>query len=466
MMSLTVLTRDEVESIHRATLRLLAETGVVLTEPRAREILLEAGAEAEGDMVRLPRDLVEEVVGRCPEQVRIRGRSGQEATLGDGQTRWHNVGGAREVLDPPTGESRPASLQDVRDSTRVLDGLEHVTTISPFFTPQDVPGHAMSLAMYRHSLPFTTKPLQGPGVHTPAEVACAVEMASVIGEPGEVLTLSVSAVSPLSLPDNVAGAILSVAEAGIPFAPLPCPTAGTTAPFSMAGALAQQNAEVLASIVLAELVHPELPVVYCGRLSMMEPRTGASVWSGVETGLVSAATVQIGHRYGLPVNVYGFTTNSNAMDLQSGHERALNAAIPALAGADELSGVGEMGAGVMGSYAQMVYDDEIIATIQRLRRGFAVDEDALGVDLIARAMGSARNFLAEEHTVRYLRSGELLTTELAERRPWKVWIDEGRGGAAERAQAKAERLLEEHEVPPLSETQEQELDRILEAFAG
>jgi len=59
-----------------------------------------------------------------------------------------------------------------------------------------------------------------------------------------------------------------------------------------------------------------------------------------------------------------------------------------------------------------------------------------------------------------------LTTELAERRPWKVWIDEGRGGAAERAQAKAERLLEEHEVPPLSETQEQELDRILEAFAG
>lgn len=466
MMRLTVLTRGEVEAVHRATLRLLSETGIVLTEPRAREILLDAGAEAEADMVRLPEALVEDAVGRCPGQVRIRGRSGQKETLGDGGTRWHNVGGAREVLNPRTGESRPASLQDVRDSTRVLDALEHVSTISPFFTPQDVPGHVMSLAMYRHSLAFTTKPIQGPGVHTAAEVACAVEMASVIGDPREVLTLSVSPVSPLSFPDNVAGAILSAAEAEIPFAPLPCPTGGTTAPFSMAGALAQQNAEVLASIVLAELVHPELPVVYCGRLSMMEPRTGASVWSGVETGLVSAATVQIGHRYGLPVNVYGFTTNSNAMDIQSGHERALNAAIPALAGADELSGVGEMGAGVMGSYAQMVYDDEIIATIQRLRRGFDVDEDALAVDLIAGAMRGQRNFLAEEHTVRYLRSGELLTTELAERRPWNVWIDEGREGAAERAQAKAERLLEEHEVPPLSEAQEEELDRILDAFAG
>jgi len=466
MMHLSVLSRGEVEDVHRATLRLLSETGVVLTEPRAREILLDAGAEAAGDMVRLPEALVEDAVGRCPGQVRIHGRSGQEETLGDGGTRWHNVGGAREVLNPRTGESRPASVQDVRDSTRVLDALEHVTTISPFFTPQDVPGHVMSLAMYRHSLAFTTKPLQGPGVHTAAEVACAVEMASVIGDPGEVLTLSVSPVSPLSFPDNVAGAILSVAEAGIPFAPLPCPTGGTTAPFSMAGALTQQNAEVLASIVLAELVRPGLPVVYCGRLSMMEPRTGASVWSGVETGLVSAATVQIGHRYGLPVNVYGFTTNSNAMDIQSGHERALNAAIPALAGADELSGVGEMGAGVMGSYAQMVYDDEIIATIQRLRRGFDVDEDALAVDLIAGAMRGPRNFLAEEHTVRYLRSGELLTTELAERRPWKVWIDEGREGAADRAQSKGERILEEHEVPPLTEAQEEELDRILDAFAG
>lgn len=466
MTSLSVLSPDGVEAIHQATLRLLSETGIVLTEPRVREILLDAGARAVGDMVRLPAGVVEDAVAAAPGRVRIRGRSGQEETLGDGGTRWHNVGGAREVFDPRSGETKHATLQDVRDSTRVLDALGHVTTISPFFTPRDVPGEAMSLAMYRHSLPFTTKPLQGPGVHTRGEVTCAVEMASVIGQPGEVLTLSVSAVSPLTFPDNVAQAILAVAELGIPFAPLPCPTAGTTAPFSMAGALTQQNAEVLASIVLAQLVKPGLPVVYCGRLSMMEPRTGASVWSGVETGLVSAATVQIGHRYGLPVNVYGFTTNANTLDLQGGHERALNAAIPALAGADELSGVGEMGAGVMGSYAQMVYDDELIGTIHRLQRGFAVDEDALAVGLIGSVMGGARNFLAEEHTVRYLRSGELETTNLAERRPWNVWVQEGREGAVDRAQARAERLLREHVVPGLRPEQERELDRILDAFVG
>jgi trimethylamine--corrinoid protein Co-methyltransferase len=234
----------------------------------------------------------------------------------------------------------------------------------------------------------------------------------------------------------------------------------------MAGALAQQNAEVLASVVLAQLIQPGLPIVYCGRLAMMEPRTAISVWGGVELGLVSAATVQIGHHYGLPVNVYGLSTNAHILELQNGYERALNAIVPALAGADELSGIGEMEAGVMGSYAQIVCDDEIAASVARLRRGFVVDEDALAVDVIARVMdgapqGRGGNFLAEAHTVRYLRAGEVLLTHLAERRDWGAWQQSGREGMAERAQAKAERLLAEHEVPPLAENQERELDEIM-----
>jgi trimethylamine--corrinoid protein Co-methyltransferase len=230
---------------------------------------------------------------------------------------------------------------------------------------------------------------------------------------------------------------------------------------SLAGALAQQNAEVLSALVLAQLVRPGLPIVYCGRLAMMEPRTGISVWGGVELGLASAATVQLGHRYGLPVNVYGFSTNSHSMEIQNGFERSLNAAIPALAGADELSGIGEMAAGVMGSYAQMVCDDEIAASIHRLRRGFAVDADSLAVEVIAAAMEGSRNFLSEKHTVRYLRAGEILATQLAERRDWDEWSSSGRDDMAHRANRKAMQLLAEHPVAPLSERQEKELDEIM-----
>jgi trimethylamine--corrinoid protein Co-methyltransferase len=461
MHPISILADTEVEAIHQATLRILGEVGVVLTCEPAREMLAGAGASIRGKRVYFPPDLVERSVALCPRQVSIRGRNDQTLTLGDGSLHWHNLGGASQVYEPRSDQSRPATVQDVRDSTRLLDALDGVTSITPFFTPHDVPGPLMSLAMYRHALPHTTKPLQGPGTQTATEVRYAARMASVIGPPAEVLSLGISPISPLFLPDDVVEAMMETARLGIALGPLPCPTAGATAPLSMAGALAQQNAEVLASVVLAQLVRPGLPIIYCGRLAMMEPRTGGSVWGGVELGLVSAGTVQIAHYYGLPVNVYGLSTNAHTLDIQSGYERALNSILPALAGADELSGIGEMGAGVMGSYAQMVCDNEIAASVRRLRRGFAVDEDALAVDVIGEAMDSSRNFLAQQHTVRYLRAGEILLTQLAVRHHWDEWEKAGRKGMAERAQDKAERLLAEHEVPPLTADQERELDELM-----
>jgi trimethylamine:corrinoid methyltransferase-like protein len=110
----------------------------------------------------------------------------------------------------------------------------------------------------------------------------------------------------------------------------------------------------------------------------------------------------------------------------------------------------------------MVLDDEIAASVRRLCRGFAADEDALAVEVIARVMDGSRNFLDQRHTVRYLRAGEVLMTRLADRRAWAEWDAEGREGLADRAQAEAERLLAEHEVPPLAEDQERALDEIMQ----
>ena len=462
MHALRVMTDEEVEAIHAASLRVLAETGILLTNPEAKERLISAGAVAEEDRVCIPPHVVEEQVAKSGTKVRIRGRGGSIKTLGGGDLHWHNLGGARDIYDAATGTHREATLKDLQECTRLMDALDGVTTITPFFTPLDVPGHLMSLAMYRYALPNTIKPLQGPGVQTAQEVQFAIRMASVIGPAEECVSLSVSPVSPLGFSNDCAAAIIEIARHGIPFAPLPCPTAGTTAPFSIAGAITQQNAELLASIVIAQLVHPGLPIVYCGRVAMMEPRTGLSVWGGVELGLASAATVQIGHRYGFPVNVYGFSTNSHVLDIQNGFERSLNAIIPALAGADELSGIGEMEAGVMGSLAQIVCDSEISASVRRLRRGFEINDDSLAVDVIAAAMKSTHNFLGQKHTMRYLRSGEVLLTHLAERGSWDTWEKNNRMGMAERAQEKAMEILRTHAVEPLSSEQERELDEILD----
>jgi trimethylamine--corrinoid protein Co-methyltransferase len=463
MKPLTFLSPEEVESIHQATLRILAETGVTLTEPASRDLLTAAGATVRGTRLLLPPELVEKCIAGAGKRTSIRGRGGATKTLGDGSLYFHNLGGAPNVYDAASGTRRPATVQDVRDATRLLDALENCHTITPFFTPTEVPGGVMSLAMYRHALPHTVKPVQGPGVQFAAEARYAVKMAEVIGKPDEVLTLALSPVSPLAIPDHEALAIMEIARLGIAFAPLPCPTAGTTAPMSIAGAVAQQNAEVLAALVLAQLVRPGLPIIYCGRLAMMEPRTGLSVWGGVELGIASAVTVQVGHRYGLPVNVYGFSTNAHSLEVQNGFERGLNALIPALAGADELSGIGEMEAGVMGSFAQMVTDNELVASILRVRKGVAADADALAVEVVASVMDSTRNFLGQKHTMKYLRSGEVMLTKLAERNSWETWEVGGRQGLAERAQAEAERILRERQVPPLEPSQERELDGIMAA---
>ena len=463
MNTLKILSDAEIESLHQATLRILAEVGVTLTHPGARQMLSDAGVTVQNERVCLPSDLVEACIAKCPPQVSVRGRDGTSKTLGDGSLNFHNLGGARDIYDPTRGEHRFAVLQDVRNATRLLDALPNCNTITPFFTPSDVPGELMSLAMYRHAMPFTTKPLQGPGVQTASEVRYAVRMAEVLGLPREVLTLSVSPVSPLGFPDHEVEAMLEIAHQGISFAPLPCPTSGTTAPFSIAGAVAQQAAEVLASLVLAQLIQPGLAMVFCGRLAMMEPRTGISVWGGVEMGLASAGTVQLGHRYGLPVNVYGFSTNSHALDIQNGFERALNAVIPALAGADELSGIGEMEAGSLSTYAQMVADNEFASSIHRVRRGYAADEDSLAVDVIASVMDGSHNFLGQKHTMKYLKNGEVFVSKLAERGSWETWEQGGRRGLAEHAQAEADRILSEHQVEPLSADQEKALDEIMSA---
>jgi trimethylamine--corrinoid protein Co-methyltransferase len=460
-MTFDFLNAKEVDAIHHASLEILSETGVVITHSEAKELLISNGARISKERMLIPAELVEKTIKISGKKVVVKGRGGTTKTLGDGNLYFHNLGGARDVIDPTQKSKRRATIRDVCDATRLLDALENCHTITPFFTPEDAVGKSMSLSMYRHALPNTTKPLQGPGVQFAAEVRSAVRMAELIGNPKEVLTLSVSPVSPLTLPDHEVDAIFEIARLGIAFSPLPCPTAGTTAPMSIAGAIAQQNAEILMCALLAELKQPGLPLIYCGRIAMMEPRLGVSIWGGIELGLASAGTVQLGHYYGLPVNVYGFSTNSHDLDIQNGFERGVNALIPGLAGSDELSGIGEMEAGVSGSFAQMVADNEFAGSILRARKGFEVNADSLGVDIFSPVMDGTKNFLGQKHTMKYLRNGEILLTKLSERGTWESWQKNNNRDFAYYAQAESERILREHKVPPFEPSQERELDNIL-----
>jgi len=463
MERLKFLSDEDVKAMHEATLHIMSKVGIIWTHQPSLDILLQAGCTTKGNRVCMPADLVMDCVSKANKRPKIRGRNGTVNELGAGNLYFHNLGGARDVYDQKTGTRRIATDKDVINSTRLLDALPNCHTVTPFFTPQDVPGELMSLYMFRHTIPYTTKPIQGPGIQFAEEVKYAVEMAQVIGMKPDELTLSLSPVSPLTIHDPAAAAIVEMAKAGVICSNLPAPTGGATSPMTITGSLVQQSAETLALLVIAQIVNPGCGIVYCGRLGMLEPRTGL-IWGGVELGMSSAGTVQLGHHYGFSVNVYGFSTNAHTLDAQNAFERGLNASIPALAGADELSGIGEMEAGVMGSYAQMVMDNELVGSVMRLRKGLSADEEHLAVEIIGNVMDGTRNYLGQKHTLKHLRAGELALTKLAERNSWETWEDKlERKQMADHAVEEAEKILRDHQPEPLDPKQEQELDRIMAA---
>jgi trimethylamine--corrinoid protein Co-methyltransferase len=286
--------------------------GVIWTHKPSLDILLDAGCTMNGNRVCFPPDLVMACIAKANKRPVIRGRNGQVNELGNGKLYFHNLGGARDVFDARTGTHHTATTEDSVNAIRLLDALPNCNTVTPFFTPPDVSNELMALHMYRHALSNTTKPVQGPGIQFGHEVKYAVEMAAVVGTPAHELTLSLSPVSPLTMHDIAAEAIVDMAKAGIVHANLPCPTGGATSPMTITGSIVQQSAESLAPLVLAQIINPGCGFVYCGRLGMLEPRTGL-IWSGVELGLSSAATVQLGHYYGFAVNVYGFSTNAHTL---------------------------------------------------------------------------------------------------------------------------------------------------------
>jgi trimethylamine--corrinoid protein Co-methyltransferase len=463
MEPLKFLSDDDILSMHEATLQIMSEVGFIWNHKESLQILTDAGCTIKNGRLCFPPDLVMDSIAKANKRPVIRGRNGRVNELGGGNLYFHNLGGARDVFDARTGTRRTATKQDTLDAIRLLDALDNCHTVTPFFTTPDVSNEMMALHMYRHTLSNTAKPVQGPGIQFGHEVKYAVEMAAVVGTPAQELTLSLSPVSPMTMHDVAAQAIIEMAKAGIIHANLPCPTGGATSPMTITGSLVQQSAESLAPLVLAQIINPGCGVVYCGRLGMLEPRTGL-IWGGVELGLSSAATVQLGHYYGFSVNVYGFSTNAHTLDAQNAFERGLNAAIPALAGADELSGIGEMEAGVMGSFAQMVLDNELVRSVMRLRTGLSADVEHLAVEIIGNVMNGTRNFLGQKHTIKHLRAGEIALIKLAERNSWDTWEEKlGRKQMADYAVAEAERILREHVVPPLEPQQEAELDRILAA---
>jgi trimethylamine--corrinoid protein Co-methyltransferase len=253
--------------------------------------------------------------------------------------------------------------------------------------------------------------------------------------------------------------MLKGAEYGLPVDIVPCPISGGTAPITLSGGLAQQNAELLGGVMLIQTVSTKMPIMYCGRLSILDLRTGSNIWGVPEMAMVSAATVQIAHKYHMTADVYGVTTDTNSWDMQTGIERMEAAIVPGLAGADSLSGMGGMW-GNSCSFEMLVIDNEIYADVFRTIRGFEVDDEHLALDIIDK-VGHMGNFLSQPHTMKYLRLGEVRNSPLFDKRTSDRTKRDGFKALQTVAKEKAKKILKEHVPTPLDKGIERDLDKVI-----
>ena len=226
--------------------------------------------------------------------------------------------------------------------------------------------------------------------------------------------------------------------------------AGSTGPITLAGVLAQQNAEVLAGIALAQLVNPGVPVVYGSTSTNIDMKTGSLAIGSPELSLMTIASAQMARHYGLPSRAGGALTDAKTIDAQAGYESMLGLLTAINSGADfVLHSAGILNSYLTFSYEKFVLDDEMCGMLRRYQRGIQIAPETLALDVITR-VAHGGNFLLQEHTVERCRT-EFWQPSVSDRRGWEPWIVAGRPESVTRARQRWGNLLSQHEDPFLDE---------------
>jgi trimethylamine--corrinoid protein Co-methyltransferase len=453
------LTAGEVERIHRAALEVLSRTGVVFGSEEALRLLARAGCTVDpaSGRAHIPERLVEECIARCPRCFGIRARCrDMDLEIGAGRLYVQSHPGLF-LVDLETGQRRLACLADIGPMVRLLDTLDEIhLPIMPTGTLSDRPSPVMIEWIMAEVLRNTRK-ATACGVFD----GCApwvIEMAAVTGQH---LYGQINPVTPLRFAADQLEGAQHYLRAGHPICILPGPTLGANSPATLAGTLVLQTAEHLAGVVWAQLVYPGAPVTLSSYPHLLDMRQGGVSVGAVEVGLLGAATAQLGRYYGIPTHPQLPLTDAKAHDEQAAIEKALGTLLLAQSGASLITNGGGLEAEKAWSAVQLVIDCEINAMVARLLKGIDVGEETLAVDLIQETAASG-NFLGTQHTKRSWR-GEQMLPRLADRLGYEAWQSQGSMTMVERAREWARETVRSHRVPPLSEEQDREIDRIVAA---
>ena len=457
---LSILSDADMQRIHEATLRLMGELGFAETPPEIVDLVCGAGGSV-SDSGRLcfSEKLVEEALAHSRARAPLHARGGRaDLALHDGAVHFGTGGAAPLVRDMQTGLCRPSTLADLHDAARLADCLEHIHFFSRSLIARDMAEErALDVNTCYASLAGTTKHVMV-SASQPGHVADIAEMCAMLAGSAEkfrgrpFLSLNINHVAPPMrfAPDAVL-VLVEAARAGIPCMVNTFAQLGASSPVTMAGCLAQTNAETLAGMCVAWLAAPGAPAIYGGRAMVTDLRTGAMAGGSGEQALVAAAMAQMARHYGLPSSTIAGATDSKAADAQAGYEKALAVSMAAQAGANLITQAAGTQAGLMAtSFEACVIDNEMIGAVLRSLAPLEAEGGALAPEGADAAILGEGHFLGHPDTHARMKS-DFLYPELADRRPIAEWEEDGSPDIRVAAAARAREILATHRpkaIPP------------------
>ena len=468
--TLTVLSDQDIQEIHHASLDILENCGVKILSSRMLSFLADRGLDinSETQIVRFPRACIEDALSHIPSQFEVFDREGRFVfVLGDGNTKIAAGHNAVFWVDTDTGETRNSTVADVELFARICQELECIDMIGIPVMPQDVPNPKATLLYgVRAVVESSTKPVffstESAGVnHSCIELLQAAFAGDLQNQVYGISQLSPT--SPLFWEEGAMDAIMDTVDTGVPIAVLPEPNAGVSAPYTLAGLLTVNNAECLSGLAMIQMLRPGTKVMYANSWTATDMRTGAALVGSTETSLCRIAGAQLARFYRVPSHTTAPNSDNHAHDEQNAWEKTFSTFCSVASGHDLIVNCGMFATGMTCSHEQLIMDEEISAMAKRIAAGIEVNSDTIAKDLIQEIGPQGDTYLTADHTLRWLRSSEYLMPRVSVRGPRGVW--EAQGGK-DTYQLAREKTREYAKLEPrsLSPDRQAKLHEIVEQF--
>jgi trimethylamine--corrinoid protein Co-methyltransferase len=466
---LTFLSDRDRDRTHQAVLRILAETGAQVMHPEARRLLAGAGCRVEpGLPIRLPADLVMWAIDRAPASIPVYDRQARQVMDVGGRRSYFGTGSdLMFACDPGPPLRRACVLEDVRRAAVVADALPNIDFIMSFAHPSDYPAERAFLKGFEAMVENSLKPVVCTAhgredLSRMWQIGCLLRGGeAALREKPYIIHYS-EPISPLKFPVESLDKLLFCAEKGLPVVYSPAPIAGSTAPMTIAGHVAQGLAESLCGLVVHQLKAEGAPFLLGMGPAVLDMRTSQCSYNAPEYLMGHQAAIEMSLYYDLPNWGYGGTTDSQTPDEQAVFEAGLEVFMAILAGSNLNHDVGYMDFGRTGSLELIVILDEIIDQARRVQRGIPVTEDTLAVDVL-REVGSSGHFLLHPHTLRHLRATQWRPS-LISRWGYEKWQSAGATTLRRRAAGRLQEILNAHRPPPLPPELGRAVRRVVDGY--